>query len=224
MARLLVRNFSISLDGYAAGLCQDADNPLGIGGGRLHEWIFATRSGRQMIAIEGGKQGLDDELFSARETGVGATIMGRNMFGPIRGPWGENEWTGWWGENPPFHHPVFVLTHHPRPSVEMQGGTTFHFVDTGIASALDAAFEAAAGRDVLVGGGAAAIRQYLAAALIDEMHLAIVPVLLGGGERLFENLGPSIDEYQCVEHVCSPAVTHVRIQRTTRVVAEGLDR
>jgi dihydrofolate reductase len=224
MPRLLVRNFSISLDGYAAGLRQDLDNPLGIGGGRLHEWVFATRSGSQMIGVEGGNEGLDDEFFSGRESGVGATIMGRNMFGPIRGPWGESEWTGWWGENPPFHHPVFVLTHHPRPPIEMQGGTTFHFVDTGIESALDAAFEAAGGRDVLVGGGAAAIRQYLGAALIDEMHLAIVPVLLGGGERLFEDLGPSIDDYQCVEHVCSPAVTHVRIQRTTRVVADGLDR
>src|ERR1700676_1927129 len=133
-----------------------------------------------MIGIEGGKEGLDDEFFSARESGVGATVMGRNMFGPIRGPWGQNEWTGWGGENPPFHHPVFVLTPHPRPPIEMQGGTTFHFVDTGIESALEAAFEAAGGRDVLVGGGAATIGQYLRAALIDEMHLAIVPVLLGG--------------------------------------------
>jgi dihydrofolate reductase len=219
-----VRNFSISLDGYAAGLRQDLDNPLGTGGGRLHEWIFATRSGSQMIGIDGGKEGLDDELFSARASGVGATIMGRNMFGPVRGPWGQNEWTGWWGENPPFHHPVFVLTHHPRPPIEMQGGTTFHFVDAGIESALDAAFEAADGRDVLVGGGAATIRQYLGAALIDEMHLAIVPVLLGDGERLFEDLGPAIDDYQCVEHVSSSAVTHVRIQRITRVDGDVLDR
>lgn len=223
MPRLLVRNFSISLDGYAAGPCQDVDSPLGVGGSQLHEWIFATRSGRQMIGTEGGNEGLDDEFFSGRETGVGATIMGRNMFGPIRGPWGQ-KWTGWWGENPPFHHPVFVLTHHPRPSIEMQGGTTFHFVDGGIEPALDAALEAAGDRDVLVGGGASTIRQYLGAALIDEMHLAIVPVLLGGGERLFEDLGSSTDDYKCVEHVCSPAVTHVRILRSGRDDVDGLDR
>jgi dihydrofolate reductase len=213
MARLLVRNFSISLDGYAAGPRQDLDHPLGIGGRQLHDWIFATRSGNQMIGMEGGNEGLDDEFFSNRASGVGATIMGRNMFGPLRGPWGQDEWTGWWGENPPFHHPVFVLTHHPRPPIEMQGGTTFHFVDGGINVALDAAFEAAGDRDVLVGGGAATIRQYFAAAFIDEMHLVIVPTLLGRGERLFEDFGPSTDNYQCVEHVCSPAVTHVRIVR-----------
>ena len=121
MSRLLVRNFSISLDGYAAGPHQDLDNPLGVGGTQLHEWLFATRSGSQMIGREGGSEGLDDDFFSERESGVGATIMGRNMFGPIRGPWGESDWTGWWGEDPPFHHPVFVLTHHPHPPIEMQG-------------------------------------------------------------------------------------------------------
>jgi dihydrofolate reductase len=142
--------------------------------------------------------------------------MGRNMFGPIRGPWGESDWTGWWGEEPPFHHPVFVLTRHPHPPIEMQGGTTFYFVDGGIEAALSAAFEAAGDRDVLVGGGAATIREYLRASLIDEMHLAIVPVLLGSGERLLDDLGPSIDDYQCVEHVCSPAVSHVRILRRGR--------
>jgi dihydrofolate reductase len=214
MRQLLVRNFSISLDGFAAGLSQDLDNPLGVGGSQLHKWIFATRSGNEMIGAEGGDEGLDDEFFSKRAAGVGATIMGRNMFGPVRGPWGDNEWTGWWGENPPFHHSVFVLTHHPRPPLEMQGGTTFHFVDGGIHAALDAAFKAAGDRDVLVGGGAATIRQYLGAALIDEMHLAIVPVLLGMGERLFEGLGHRADDYRCIEHVCSPAVTHVRILRT----------
>ena len=155
-------------------------------------------------------------------SGVGATIMGRNMFGPIRGPWGESEWTGWWGEDPPFHHPVFVLTHQPRAPIEMQGGTTFHFVDGGIEAALRAAFEAAGDRDVLVGGGAATIRQYLRAWLIDELHLAIVPVLLGSGERLFDDLGPSAGNYRCVEQVCSPAVTHVRFARTGRDVVGGL--
>jgi dihydrofolate reductase len=204
----------MSLDGFAAGLSQDLDNPLGVGGTQLHKWIFATRSGNAMIGAEGGSEGLDDDFFSNRASGVGATIMGRNMFGPVRGPWGGNEWTGWWGENPPFHHQVFVLTHHPRPPLEMQGGTTFHFVDGGIHTALDAAFKAAGDGDVLVGGGAATIRQYLAAGLIDEMQLVIVPILLGKGERLFDGLGQLADEYTCVEHQCSPAVTHVRIQRT----------
>jgi dihydrofolate reductase len=213
MPRLLVRNFSISLDGYAAGPDQDLDNPLGVGGMQLHEWLFATRSGSRMIGGEGGSTGLDDHFFSTRALGVGATIMGRNMFGPVRGPWDENEWTGWWGEDPPFHHPVFVLTHHPHRPIEMQGGTTFFFVDGGIEEAHVAALEAAGGRDVLVGGGAATIRQYLRAGLIDEMHLAIVPVLLGGGERLFEDLGPRGSHYRCIEHACSSAVTHVRLAR-----------
>ena len=224
MPRLLVRNFSISLDGYAAGPHQELDNPLGVGGTPLHEWIFATRSGSQMIGKEGGSEGLDDDFFSDRKSGVGATIMGRNMFGPIRGPWGESEWTGWWGEDPPFRHPVFVLTHQPHAPIEMQGGTTFHFVNGGIEEALSAAFEAAGDRDVLVGGGAATIRQYLRASLIDEMHIAIVPVLLGSGERLFDDLGLSTGNYRCVEHVCSPAVTHVRIARSGRDVVGGLQR
>jgi dihydrofolate reductase len=222
MPRLLVRNFSMSLDGYAAGPHQDVDRPIGIGGGRLHEWIFATRSGTQMIGGDGGTEGLDDEFFSQREVGIGATIMGRNMFGPIRGPWGTNKWIGWWGETPPFHHPVFVLTHHPRPPIEMEGGTTFHFVDGGIDAALSAAFEAADDRDVLVGGGAATVRQYLGAGLIDELHLAIVPVLLGSGERLFDDSVPSADNYRCVEHVCSPAVAHVRLLRNGDDRAEEL--
>ena len=217
MSRLIVRNYSISLDGYAAGPHQDLENPLGVGGSQLHEWVFATRSGAQMIGREGGSEGLDDDFFGERATGVGATIMGRNMFGPIRGPWGESEWTGWWGDDPPFHHSVFVLTHFPRPPLEMQGGTTFHFVDAGFEEALNAAFEAAGDRDVLVGGGAATIRQYLRASLINEMHLAVVPVLLGSGERLFGDLGSSASDYHCVEHVCSPAVAHVRLARASRV-------
>jgi dihydrofolate reductase len=221
MSRLLVRNFSISLDGCAAGPDQDLDHPLGIGGMQLHEWIFTTRSGRQMIGSEGGDEGLDDEYFSKRGSGVGATIMGRNMFGPIRGPWGESEWMGWWGAEPPFGHPVFVLTHHPRAPIEMEGGTTFHFIDGGIGAALSAASEAAGDQDVLVGGGAATIRQYLRASLIDEMHLVVVPVLLGGGEPLFDDLGPCVGNYRCVEHVCSPSVTHVRIARTGPDVVSG---
>jgi dihydrofolate reductase len=212
--RLLVRNFSVSLDGYAAGPHQDLDNPLGVGGMQLHEWLLATHSFAEMVGREGGSKGLDDDLFSERATGVGATIMGRNMFGPIRGPWGDSEWTGWWGEDPPFRHPVFVLTHEPHAPIEMQGGTTFYFVDSGIEAALSAAFEVAGGQDVLVGGGAATIRQYLRASLIDEIHLAVVPVLLGSGERLFDDLGPNGGNYRCIEHICSPTVTHVRLART----------
>jgi dihydrofolate reductase len=213
MAKVLVRNFSISLDGFGAGLSQDLENPLGVGGGRLHDWIFATRSGREMIGLDGGSEELDNSFFSNRGTGVGATIMGRNMFGPVRGAWEQHEWTGWWGDDPPFHHPVFVLTHHPRPPLEMQGGTTFHFVDGGIEVALDAARAAAGDGDVLVGGGASTIRQYLAAGLIDDLHLAMVPVLLGDGERLFENLDVRAAQYECVEQVCSSAVTHIRLTR-----------
>jgi dihydrofolate reductase len=224
MSRLLVRNFSISLDGYAAGPHQDLDHPLGIGGTQLHEWLFATRSGAEMIGRNGGSQGLDDDYFSERDSGVGATIMGRNMFGPIRGLWGDSGWTGWWGEEPPFHHPVFVLTHQPHAPIEMQGGTTFQFVDGGIETALNAASEAAGDQDVLVGGGAATIRQYLRESLIDEMHLVVVPVLLGSGERLFDDLGPGTGNYRCVEHVSSQAVTHVRIARTGRDVYRGLQR
>ena len=221
MSRLLVRNFSVSLDGYAAGAHQDLDHPLGVGVTQLHEWVFATRSGSRMIGKEGGSEGLDDGFFSERELGVGATIMGRNMFGPVRGPWETSAWTGWWGEDPPFHHPVFVLTHHPRPPMEMQGGTTFHFVNDGIEAALGAALAAAGEQDVLVGGGAATIRQYLRASLLDELHVAIVPVLLGSGERLFDDLGTSAGNYRCVEHVCSPAVTHIRLARAGRGVVDG---
>jgi dihydrofolate reductase len=213
VSKLLVRNFSISLDGFGAATSQSLDSPLGVGGGALHDWIFATRSGRQMIGQEGGDEGLDNTFFSDRGTDVGATIMGRNMFGPIRGPWDAEEWDGWWGEEPPFHHPVFVLTHYPRPPLEMQGGTTFHFVTDGYEAAHAAAFEAAGDRDVLIGGGAATIRQYLQSGLIDDMQLVVVPVLLGSGERLFEDGGPNADDYTCVEHVCSPAVTHVRLTR-----------
>jgi dihydrofolate reductase len=222
MSRLLVRNLSLSLDGYVAGPHQDLEHPLGVGGAPLHEWVFATRSGRRMIGQEGGSEGLDDDFFSARGAGVGATIMGRNMFGPVRGPWAESEWTGWWGEEPPFHHPVFVLTHHRRPSIEMRGGTTFHFVADGTEAALNAAREAAGGLDVLVGGGAATIRQYLRASLIDELHLVVVPVLIGGGERLFDDLGPATSNYRCVEQVGSPAVTHVRLARVEPDVVGGL--
>jgi dihydrofolate reductase len=213
MSKLLIRNYSVSLDGFGAGPSQSLEMPTGVGGRLLHNWIFATRGGREMIGMEGGEEGLDNDFFLNRGTNVGATIMGRNMFGPIRGPWDE-EWDGWWGDDPPFHHPVFVLTHHPRPPLEMHGGTTFHFVTDGYRAAYDAAVEAAGDLDVLVGGGAETIRQYLRAGLIDDMHFAVVPVLLGSGERPFEDGGPNFDNYTCVEHVCSPSITHVRLNRT----------
>jgi dihydrofolate reductase len=216
MPKLRVHNFAISVDGYAAGHNQSLDNPLGAGGPGLHEWAFATRTGRHMHGMDGGDEGLDDEFVAQGDVGIGATIMGRNMFGPIRGPWGSDQWTGWWGDTPPYHHPVFVLTHHPRPSITMQGGTTFHFIDDGIEAALERAFNAADGDDVRVGGGAATIQQYLRAGLIDEMHLAIVPILLGRGERLFDHLDGGPDGYECVQFVSSPSVGHVRFSRSPR--------
>jgi dihydrofolate reductase len=217
MPKLRVHNFAISLDGYGAGLDQSVDNPLGVGGEALHDWAVATRSFRQVHGgEEGGTEGLDDQFIAQAEEGIGATIMGRNMYGPIRGPWGDEEWKGWWGENPPFHHPVFVLTHHARPSITIEGGTTFHFVADGIEAALEQAFEAAGGGDVRLGGGAATIQQYLRAGLIDELHYAIVPILLCGGERLFDNLDSGPHGYECVEFVNSPAVAHVRLARTAK--------
>jgi dihydrofolate reductase len=201
-------SITMSLDGYMAGPRQSLENPLGEGGVGLHEWAFATRSFRSAHGIEGGETGLDDDLAMGWSMNVGATIMGRNMFGPVRGPWGDESWTGWWGDDPPFHTPVFVLTHHPRDPVEMQGGTTFHFVTDGIEAALDLAMEAANGQDVAVGGGAEAAQQYLRAGLIDEMPVHVVPALLGSGSRLFENLDGGPSGYGCTGLVSSPAVAH----------------
>jgi dihydrofolate reductase len=215
MPKLRVHNFAISIDGYAAGPDQSVDDPLGVGGTRLHEWAFETRSGREMHGIEGGDAGLDDDFIARGDAGIGATIMGRNMFGPIRGAWPDDDWTGWWGENPPYHHPVFVLTHHARAPITMQGGTTFYFVDDGIEAALTRAFEAADGGDVRIGGGAATIQQYLRGGLVDELHLAVVPILLGRGERLFDHLGGGPYGYECVEFVSSPAATHVVFARAS---------
>jgi dihydrofolate reductase len=220
MPKLRVHNVSVSLDGYMAGPDQSLHNPLGVGGHGLHEWAFATRSFRRMFGRDGGDGGLDDAFVARGEVGIGATIMGRNMFGPIRGPWGEETWTGWWGDDPPFHHPVFVLTHYPRASITMQGGTTFHFVRDGIHAALERALEAAGDDDVRVGGGAATIQHYLRAGLIDEMHLAIVPILLGSGERLFDHLDGGPAGYTCTELVASPSVVHARFTRTAPNPAE----
>jgi dihydrofolate reductase len=213
MAKLRVHNVAISLDGYAAGPDQSLDKPLGVGGPRLHEWAFATQTFCQMHGMEGGDSGVDDDFIARGDERVGATIMGRNMFGPSRGPWPDDGWEGWWGDDPPYHHPVFVLTHHPRPPIPMAGGTTFHFVEDGIESALAQASAAAGGKDVRIGGGPATIRQYLRARLVDEVHVAIVPILLGGGERLFDDLGVAVDGYECVELVGSAAVAHVVLRK-----------
>ncbi len=224
MPKLRVHNYAISLDGYAAGPRQSLENPLGENGESLHEWVFATRYGRRMIGEEGGDEGIDQEFLERGDIGIGATIMGRNMFGPIRGPWTDDEWKGWWGDEPPYHHPVFVLTHHPRPSIPMEGGTTFHFVTDGIEAALEQAIEAAGGNDVRIGGGASTVQQYLRAGLVDELHLAISPVLLGDGERLFDNLDGGPEGFECVELVSSPSAVHVRLARTRGVDAHGLYR
>jgi dihydrofolate reductase len=209
MTRLRVNSFSISLDGYGAGPNQDLDNPLGVGGGALHGWALATRTFRQMFGSDGGRTGVDDDFAARGFADIGAWILGRNMFGPIRGPWPDDTWKGWWGDNPPYHTPVFVLTHYPRASIAMDGGTTFNFVDGGIHEALKRAAEAANGRDIRLGGVVATIQQYLRAALIDEMHVAISPVLLGSGEHLFAGVDALRLGYKVTEHVASASATHV---------------
>jgi len=217
MAKLRAHNISISLDGYGAGLNQRRDSPFGdvdVPGPRLHDWMFATRFGREMRGGEGGGEGIDNDFASAGDVNVGATIMGRNMFGPIRGEWTEY-WRGWWGDTPPYHHPVFVLTHHAREPIPMEGGTTFHFVTEGIEAALEQGGAAAGGADVRIGGGPSTIQQYLRAGLVDEMHFVIVPILLGAGERLFDNLDGTMVGYECVEFVASTDVVHVRIARSS---------
>jgi dihydrofolate reductase len=206
-------NLTMSLDGYVAGPAQSLEHPLGEGGERLHEWAFATRAFRATHGMEGGATGLDDDWAARWNVNVGATIMGRNMFGPVRGPWGDEAWRGWWGEDPPYHTPVFVLTHHARRPLEMAGGTTFYFVTDGIEAALERAVEAAAGKDVSLAGGADVAQQYLRAGLVDELELHVAPVLLGGGARLFENLDGAPTAYECVALESSPAVVHYRLVR-----------
>jgi dihydrofolate reductase len=214
MPKLRVHNFSVSLDGYGAGPDQSRATPLGVGGEELHDWFVDTRTFMAMTGKEGGRTGVDDEFASRGFANVGACILGRNMFGPVRGPWPDDEWKGWWGKNPPYHAPVYVLTHHERPSVEMEGGTTFHFVTDGIHAALERAMAAAGGKDVQLGGGVATIRQYLEARLIDELHVAIAPRLLGSGEHLWAGLDLPALGYRCVEHVPSQRATHVVLART----------
>jgi dihydrofolate reductase len=219
LTKLRVHNFAVSLDGYGAGPDQSLDAPLGVGGQRLHEWAFATRTFGEIHGTAGGETGLDDDFIARGTAGIGATVMGRNMFGPIRGPWPDEEWRGWWGDDPPFHHPVFVLTHHPRAPLEMAGGTTFHFVTDGIEAALARATEAAAGKDVRLGGGVETIQQYLRAGRVDDLHLAIVPILLHRGERLLDGVDGSPDGYECAELVASKAVAHVRLTRSPAAAA-----
>jgi dihydrofolate reductase len=209
MSKLRVHAFAISLDGYGAGPSQDLDNPLGIGGMALHEWVFPTRTFQAMYGKGDGTAGFDDDFAARGFAGIGAWILGRNMFGPVRGPWSDDTWKGWWGDNPPYHCPVFVLTNHPRASVPMQGSTTFHFVTDGIQAALERAREAAGGKDIRLGGGVATIRHYLQAGLIDEMHLAISPVLLGSGEHLLAGIDLPKLGYAIVEHVPTEKATHV---------------
>jgi dihydrofolate reductase len=216
MTRVRVESFTISLDGYGAGPDQRLENPLGVGGESLHEWVGSTRSWLQMHGKEGGAPGIDDDFAARANKNVGAWILGRNMFGPIRGAWPDENWKGWWGKNPPYHVPVFVLTHHARPPIQMEGGTTFHFITGGIDEALDRAREAADGLDLRIGGGANTIQQYLRAGLIDELHVAIAPVLLGGGERLFEGVDLRALGYECVQFVGSEKATHVVLRREAR--------
>jgi dihydrofolate reductase len=216
MTRLRVCSFSISVDGYGAGPDQALEQPLGRGGRALHEWAWETRTFRRMFGQDGGSSGVDEEFAARGFRNVGAWILGRNMFGPIRGSWPDDAWRGWWGDEPPYHVPVFVLTHHPRESITMRGGTTFHFVTDGIHDALRAAQQAAGEQDVRLGGGVATIRQYLQAGLVDELHLAISPVLLGAGEALFAGLDLPQLGYRCTEHVPTASATHIVLTRQAR--------
>jgi dihydrofolate reductase len=214
MTRVRVHNFFLSLDGYGTGEGQTLERPFGHAGMGLQGWFFATRTFRAMQGQPGGTTGIDDRFAAAWGAGIGAEIMGRNKFGPQRGPWTDDEWRGWWGDEPPFHTPVFVLTHHPRPSIEMAGGTTFHFLDASPAEALAVATEAAGGLDVRIGGGVMTVREFLAADLVDELHVVIAPVVLGRGERLWDGM-EGLEERFAIESTSSPSgVTHVVMQRT----------
>lgn len=215
MSKLRVASFSISLDGYGAGPDQSKENPLGVGGESLHEWVFRTETFQKKVqGNDDGTTGVDNDFASRGFRNIGAWILGRNMFGPIRGPWPDDEWKGWWGDNPPYHTPVFVLTHHARDPIEMEGGTTFHFVTDGIHQALQRARDAADGMDIRLGGGVATIRQYLQEGLIDELHIAIAPVLLGSGEHLFAGIDLPALGYQCTKNVGTEQATHLVISKT----------
>ena len=213
MSKLRVNAFTLSLDGFGAGPDQTMENPLGVGGEDLHKWMTGTRTFHEMVGKDGGTADVDDRFTVRSFDNVGAWILGRNMFGPIRGEWPDESWKGWWGDNPPYHVPVFVLTHYKRDPIEMEGGTIFHFVTGGIHDALDQAKAAAGDKDVRVGGGVSTIRQYLQEKLIDELHLAVSPLLLGKGESLFAGLDMLKLGYQCTEQVATALATHVTIKR-----------
>ena len=213
MGKVKAAAFCVSLDGFGAALGQDIDNPFGVGGMVLPAWILKTRYFHEMTGQEGGDTGIGDQIAHRAMENLGAWIMGRNMFGPVRGPWPDDSWKGWWGEEPPYHTDVFVLTHHPRAPIEMKGGTTFHFVTEGIDAALARARAAAGDKDIRIGGGVATIRQYLQARLLDELHLAFAPVFLGKGEHLFTGIDLPGLGYACVETVPTPDATHVRLVR-----------
>lgn len=214
MSKLRVQSFGISIDGFGAGPNQDLQHPLGVNGPELMEWFFPTRAWRRMHGQVDGETGVDNEMAEQGLTGFGAWILGRNMFGPIRGPWPDENWKGWWGEEPPYHTPVFVLTHHARPPLRMAGGTEFRFVTEGIEATLAQAREAAAGRDVRLGGGVATIRQFLRAGLIDELHLAIRPILLGTGEHLLQGIDLRALGYECARSVAGERATHVFLRKS----------
>lgn len=213
LPKVVVRSFGVSLDGFSAGPSQDLANPLGLNGPELMQWFFETRVWRAMNGLPGGETGIDNSTAELGFANVGASILGRNMFGPIRGPWPNLDWRGWWGEEPPYHTPVFVLTHHARPPLEMAGGTTFYFVTEGITAALDRAKEAAGDKDVRIGGGVDTVRQYLRARLIDELHLPLRPVLLGAGESLWKDLDLRELGYECERVVAGERATHMFVRK-----------
>lgn len=213
MTQVRVAAFAISLDGFGAGPDQSLENPLGAGGTDLHQWFFPTQTFQRTHMGQDGTTGVDNDFAARSMENIGAWILGRNMFAPSRGPWEDMTWKGWWGENPPYHVPTFILTHHARPAIEMEGGTTFHFVTGGIHEALGRAREAAAGKDVRIGGGTNTIQQYLRERLIDQMHLVVSPVLLGRGERLFDGVDARALGYECVTSVASEKATHVILEK-----------
>src|SRR5437868_6045076 len=213
MSKLKVKCFAISIDGFGAGPNQGLQNPLGVRGTELMKWFFPTRTFQKMHGQGEGETGIDDGIAQQGFDGIGAWILGRNMFGPVRGPWPDDSWKGWWGDEPPYHVPVFVLTHHARKPLEMKGGTTFHFVTDGIHSALQRAREAAKGKDVRIGGGVATIQQYLRARLIDELHLASRPILMGAGENLFAGIDMAALGYRCTQHVSTEHAVHVVVTK-----------
>jgi dihydrofolate reductase len=215
MSKLRVLSFGMSIDGYSAGLGQDLENPLGIRGRELFEWYFSTRAWRAMHHLEGGETGVDNKIADEGASGLGAWILGRNMFGPVRGPWPDESWKGWWGEEPPYHVPVFVLTHYPRAPIVMKGGTVFHFVTEGIHAALEQARGAAGDRDIRLGGGVSTVRAYLRARLVDEVHLALRPVLLGEGENLLRDMDLRALGYECWKSVAGERATHLYLRKSS---------